>query len=401
VALKRNLIVGYQRGALVVAHAWYRLTTNRSRRASISWVVGADDVASMVLQISGAIPHSFSVSFFPHASYANAYGYSLRAPRESRRAFWQRVALGPWLLARLMVQARGFIYVGSTGFLFDAADHREFEFRFLKKHGLGLVCYWCGSDIRSTKRMNELERTTGMPNISTYIGIASPALATDAWDAERRAVANAADAHADAMFSNSVDHLSYLRTATEPFLYFLDEESIGDLDKFTSFDRPVIVHATTSPVIKGTPLVRAAITQLREEGYDFEYQELIGVPNTVVRENLARAHIALNQFYGFSTAVFGAEALASGAVVMMSADENVETDLPPGSNNAWVVTKHYQVYSHLKALLDEPGSWAEIAAQGIAWARENVVRSGTAPKLARVLDAVLDGTYTPPRRSDA
>ena len=71
------------------------------------------------------------------------------------------------------------------------------------------------------------------------------------------------------------------------------------------------------------------------------------------RRELGRAHIALNQFYGFSPAVFGAEALAAGCAVMMSSDEFVETDLPAGSNECWVVTKHHQVYSHLRRLLDD------------------------------------------------
>lgn len=349
----------------------------------------------MVTQIAPAIPDSVTVSLYAHASYDKAYDYSLGVDDGSARMAYARMLKGPWLFGRLAAQARGFIYVGATGFLIDQDDFREYEFSFLKRKGVAIVCYWCGSDIRSTRLMNELEAATGEPNISTYMGIASPGLATRAWDESRRKVAAVADRYADAMFSNSVDHLSYLERPTEPFLYFLPDDRIGTLDRFASLERPVVVHASTSPAIKGTPLVRAAVAQLRAEGYDFEYVELIGVPNSVVREQLNRAHIVLNQFYGYTPAVFGVESLTAGAVVMMRADEHVERDLAPGSNDAWVVTRHFEVYTNLRRLLDNPESLAPIAAKGLEWAREYATIGGAGPRLRAVLDAVLGGTYQP------
>lgn len=295
-----------------------------------------------------------------------------------------------------MNQASGFIYVGATGYLMAHLDYREFEFGFLAKKGLPIVCYWCGSDIRSTKRMRELEAKTGLPNISTYIGERNPLLESDQWDDLKRDIAEVSSRYATAMYSNSVDHLSYLTMGTEPFLYFLPDDPLPNPTKFDDLSHLVVVHATTAPSIKGTPLVRAAVAQLREEGYDFEYVELIGVPNATVKRELARAHIAMNQFYGFSPAVFGVEALAAGCVVMMSADEHVETDLPAGSNECWVVTKHHEVYRNLKRLLDDPTQLAPIAQRGRAWAETYAMTASAGAMLARTLDAVLDGTYQPP-----
>jgi hypothetical protein len=202
------------------------------------------------------------------------------------------------------------------------------------------------------------------------------------------------------MFSNTVDHLGYLARGTEPFLYFLPDDPLPNPHKFDDVSKIVIVHATTSPVIKGTPLVRAAIARLRAEGYDFEYVELIGVTNATVKSELARAHIAMNQFYGFSPAVFGVESLAAGCVVMMSADEFVETDLPAGSNECWVVTKHHEVYTNLKGLLDDPSQFEPIARRGREWAEKYALRAGAGAILNRTLDSVLDGSYqAPPVRS--
>jgi hypothetical protein len=116
----------------------------------------------------------------------------------------------------------------------------------------------------------------------------------------------------------------------------------------------------------------------------------------VVKEQLARSHIAMNQFYGFSPAVFGVESLAAGCVVMMSSDEHVETDLPVGSNEAWVVTKHHEVYTNLKGLLDDPSRLAPIARKGRAWAEQYALRAGAGAILKRTLDSVLDGSYVAP-----
>lgn len=390
------IVAAFQRIALVASYNVNRLRRKRLSNDPITWVVGPDECASMVQQISRAIEGSYSVNFSEEFVYKTAYDYRFRTRTGSRWRLLEVIIAGPLLLGKLMNRAQGVIYVGSTGFLLADLDHRAFEYSYLRKKGVPIVCYWCGSDIRSTKRMHELEAEMGVPNISTYIGVHGKIFETEAWDAQRRAIATVASEHASAMFSNTVDHLSYLTVGTEPFLYFLPDDPLPNPQKFDDLSKLVIVHATTSPAIKGTPLVRAAIDQLRHEGYEFEYVELIGVTNEVVRHELGRAHIAMNQFYGFSPAVFGVEALAAGCAVMMSSDEFVETDLPPGSNECWVVTKHYQVYTNLKRLLDDPSQLAPIAARGRAWAEKYAMRTNAGALMKSTLDSVLDGTYSAP-----
>lgn len=386
----RRLAMVYQRAALVLSYA----VNKRRRLPRISWIVGPAEIASMLGQIAAAIPGSYSVCFSPNAAYDIVYDHKFRFAPDRR--WLEHIIFGPIILGRLLTQARGIIYVGHTGFLLNEFDQREFEFAFIAKRGVRIVCYWTGSDIRSTKRMHELERRTGMPNISTYIGERNALLETETWDEQKRQIAEVASRYASAMFSNTVDHLSYLTVGTEPFLYFLPDEPLPNPGKFDDLSPIVLIHATTAPSIKGTPLVRAAVARLREEGYDFEYVELIGAPNATVKRELARAHIALNQFYGFSPAVFGVESLAAGCVVMMSSDEFVETDLPRGSNECWVVTKHHEVHSNLKRLLDDPSALEPIAQRGRAWAERYAMRSGAGAILNRTLDSVLAGTYRPP-----
>lgn len=393
-----RLILWWQRLLLWASYTWHGLALKRSRKGGITWVVGPHEIASMVTQIASVIPNSYSVTFEQHRSYASSatYDYTLSAAPGTTRHARQRKFFGPLLLGRLAHQAQGIIYVGGTGFLVSYDDGRDYEMRWAKRHGLKAVCYWTGSDIRSLPRMKELEATLNRPNVATYIDLVVPGLGSDEAEAARRKLTAACDKWADATYNNSVDHLSDLQSATEPFLYFLPDNRLGDLSQFDDVTHPVLVHATTSPIIKGTQLVRAAIAKLRAEGYEFEYVELMGVPNDAVVAQLRRSHIALNQFYGFSPAVFGVESLCAGTVVMMSADETLEPDLPPGSNDAWVVTSHWEVYDNLKRLLDAPASWKPIAQRALDWASEYGTATGAGARLNKVLDAVLAGTYEPP-----
>ncbi len=396
-----RLILWWQRLLLWASYTWHGITLGGSRKRTISWVVGVDEIASMVTQIASVIPDSYSVSFQRLHYYANGagYDYSIAAAVGTPKHARLRKFVGPLLLGRLAHQAQGIIYVGGTGFMVGHEDGREYEMRWAKRHGLKVVCYWTGSDIRSLSRMKELEAELQRPNIATYIALVAPGLGSAEAEAARRRLTIACDKWADATFNNSVDHLSYLETPTEPFLYFLPDDRLGDLSQFDDVTNPVLVHATTSPVIKGTQLARAAVAKLRSEGYQFEYVELMGVTNDVVVSHLRRAHIALNQFYGFSPAVFGVESLCAGTVVMMSADETLETDLPKGSNESWVVTSHHEVYDNLKQLLDAPETWRPIAQRGLDWAREYATATGAGARLNAVLDNVLNDTYSHPERS--
>jgi hypothetical protein len=366
-------------------------------RDSIDWVVGPDEIASMNHFISRALPNAHSVVLAAKGFYSHGYD-TVIAP--SRWANLQRVVLGPIILARLMNRARGFLYVG-YGFLLKS-DQREFEFSFLKKHGRALVIYWTGTDIRSTVLMNENEKATGLPNVSTYLGEMNQSFNSAKFEQTQRRVASIGDRFADAMFVFARSHRNYLTTQTEPFLYlYPDDRFVSAGTKFSELKRPVVVHAPSSPVIKGTQLVRAAVAKLRGEGYDFEYVELIGMPNDQVMRELARAHIVLAHFYSYAPGVIGVEALASACALVISADETIETGLPVGSNDAWLVTKHWQVYDNLKLLLDEPSRIEPLALYGQQWARDHFTASANLPSLRAVLDRVVGQTGSSRPHADA
>lgn len=348
---------------------WHRL---RRRGAHIDWVVGPIEVAGLVRAISHALANSESALLRGHPFYDHSYTWVATPARTHLEA----VVRGPWKLGELLCRASGFVYVSEVGFLDRLDDGRAFEFALLRSHGKRLVCYFTGNDIRSPRLSAERESRTGDPNLASYLAETSLTFATESYEQQKKLIAASAEAQADLIFSADGDQVGYLRRPSEHFLYFHpDDDIVTELSKYRDVATPVIVHAPSSPVVKGTQLVRAAIAQLRAEGYDFEYVELVRQPHAEVQAHLRRAHIVLNQFYAEAPGVFGVEALAAGCVVMQRADEHGEPSLPPGSNRAWVVTRHHQVATHLRELLDNPAAWEPQARLGVEWVRTNAAAS--------------------------
>lgn len=374
---------------LSAGYAWYR-RVERGQRGSITWVVGIEEIASMVSHMAHALPGSYSVSLYPHRFFDHEYDHAYTGPTKPRP--FERVIRRPLLLARLANRATGIVYIGRRGFLGGAS--RAPEFAFLRRHGIKICCYFVGNDIRSPLVQEELARTTGVPNLGTRYRLTQPALMSAAYDAVQRRTAAEADRYADVIYTAAVDQSGYLTRPTEPLMYFLPPETFLADKPPRSGGRPVLLHAPSSPVVKGTELVREAIETLRGEGYDFEYVELTGVTHDQVRAQLARADIVLNQFFALTPGIFGAEGLAARCAVLMSADGDVEPDLPPGANSAWCVTRHDQVTDHLRELLEQPQRAAELGRRGYDWALRYLSAEASGARLRSVLDRVAAGSYS-------
>jgi glycosyltransferase involved in cell wall biosynthesis len=74
-----------------------------------------------------------------------------------------------------------------------------------------------------------------------------------------------------------------------------------------------IVHSPSDPEVKGSDRIRQTVDELRAEGRDLELVELRGVPNEVVRDEVARADFVIDQLYSDAPMVgFATEAAAAG-----------------------------------------------------------------------------------------
>jgi len=99
-----------------------------------------------------------------------------------------------------------------------------------------------------------------------------------------------------------VDHPTTSQFNTRPYIpllymglpfYLPETDAAEKMQK-----RPLILHAPSSPKIKGTSIIRQVIDELKEEGkYDFDYKELIGVPHAEVMRQIQQCQFVVNELY--------------------------------------------------------------------------------------------------------
>ncbi|RNF48801.1 hypothetical protein EBI00_13875 [Marinomonas hwangdonensis] len=351
-------------------------------------IVGVEEIASILYSLGSALEGSKTVNLCKNLYYNENYDYYVGKYRYSK-VF--RYLISPILFGYLINKFKVFIYISGNGFLIPHIDGREYEFKKLKQNDCKIICYFTGSDIRSFKLLNEFGKKHGMDVITTFQPISHRGIDSKEKENVRFMLGQAADNYASAIFNPSTDQMAYISRSCYPFLYFADEKKIKYFPNKFKQERKVVLHAPSSPIIKGTPLVRSAVKQLKEEGYNFDYIELIGVSNEVVMEQLAKAHIVLNEFYALVPGVFGVEAMMNNAALLTSANMELETSLFVGANDAWVVTPYWLVYKNLKAALDAPMEILKDQADaGTRWVEQYCTYSFSAKYLNKVLEEIDD-----------
>lgn len=361
--------------------------SNWNQKMKFDWIIGVQDIASTLYGLDRSVKNKYSVCLFPDQYFNYKFDVVLRGKYPVRL---HRLCVGAYLLGRLAANSRGFIFNGNAGFL-SINDERETEFRFLKKRGKVIVVFFCGSEIRSPKKVIELCNRIGKDHLARYQLLQSPQMGTSDYEGDLINRCKATEKYADQIYNFDADQASYFTRATSPSPNLIRDEVFNfGLEKFNDLSCIRILHAPSNPFIKGTQVVRAAIKDLANQGYEFEYKELQNVSNEEVLMELKKSHIVLNQFYAFVPGVFGMEALANCCVVLQSASREVERGLPDDANRAWVVTEAHEITRNLRAVLDNPLMMKGIAEFGYAWAYENCSISRRGQRLNSELENLLN-----------
>lgn len=349
------------------------------------WVVVAVETASMLKNISSALPNSVSVNFAPNRFYDFNYNYEVYPKKGLLKLI--TLVYSPILFGYLLSKYDKFMYLGAIGFVSPYTDGRQQEFKFLKSINKQLVCYFLGSEIRSFKLLNQFSQDRSLDVLTTYQAISHVGIDAPKNEYKRKQLGQIADKYSDVIFNPSTDQMAYIQRKTFPCIYFLADDLFEpSLNKFDDLSEVIVLHGPSSPIIKGTPIVRAAIKKLQMEGYKFKYIELINVPHEQMLKTLCSAHIVLNEFYAFVPGVFGLEAMASACALLTSADENIESTLDEGANNAWKVTPYWSVYDHLKLFLDNPDMIKPQALAGHNWAKKHCTYAAGAKKMNDIIN---------------
>lgn len=350
-----------------------------------SWVVGVTEVASNLFHISKCLDNSCSICLNGIKYYNYKYDYNFHIYDNFLIQIFLTYIISPALLGYLCHLSDKFMYTWSDGFLISKVDGRFYEFSFLYRKGKVISCFYSGNDIRSLKLERELGVRLDLNVAADYYQFCHPEMMTEKYDKFKYLLAISTNKYAKFVFNADADQSSYLNSPSLPYIYFFpDQQFSANRQKFSDH-RLKIIHAPTSPIVKGTQIVRSAIKKLSSEGFDFEYIELQNVSNEYVLNVLRHSHIVLNEFFMFSPGLFGIEAMANFCVLMTSADENIERSLPRGSNDAWVVTRYFEVEHKLRWLLLNRDLHECIAESGYNWALQNASISASRLKLNEYL----------------
>lgn len=353
------------RTQLILLNLSYKIFIQFSKVDKTKIVLGVEEIASFLHNSEKALgQNAVSICFYKTSFYK--FSYSVDWSQHTFLSKVKRLILGPILLGKLAANYKNFLYFGSLGFIISDFDGRKAEFAFLKQHNKSLQVIFLGSEIRSQKLLSEYGIKHKIDTIITYQQYINKSIASNEKEKKRRLLANVSDRYADTIYSAVVDQMSYITKPQVRIPYFYPDNNFKEnMGKWQNITKLKILHCPSSPIIKGTPIIRAAIKKLKLDGYNFSYLELTDVTHEKIIEELKESHIVINQLYAHVPSVFGIEAMANNALLMTSADENVELTLPPMANSAWVVSPYWDFYAVLKNVLDTPMD--ELAKQALSY----------------------------------
>ena len=132
---------------------------------------------------------------------------------------------------------------------------------------------------------------------------------------------------------------------------------------------PVIVHAPTSPEIKGTAFIEKAIESLKARGLAFEYRRVEGVTHDEALKIYRGADIFVDQLLvgGFGT--FAVEGMYLGKPVCCYLLEEVRREFCPDCPVVDCTIESLE--ENLARLIEDPAERARIGAAGHAYAKEH------------------------------
>lgn len=151
-----------------------------------------------------------------------------------------------------------------------------------------------------------------------------------------------------------------------------------------------IVHAPSRPIAKGTPIFREAVEELRAEGHQIDYVELIGVPNERVLAELAACDFILDELYSdLPMAMFATEAATFGkpAVVGSHYAHDYHRDNPDAERPPTLFVHPDAAKSAVRRLVEDEAYRRELGARA-----QNFVRQHWSPAaIARRLVDIAEG----------
>jgi len=250
-----------------------------------------------------------------------------------RRAYWRfvrdfsKIPFFIWALCKYDVFILGF---NSTFFVPRFFSY--YDYPILKFFGKKIICQYHGSDsrppfvdgaimnnIRSVNVEECMERTSAKKRILQKIN-------------------KYADIIIDIPPQGYLHDKPYIMWMEIGIPYNIAYTPVIEEQAISAAARPVrILHAPSDAAAKGTKRIREAIASLSNKGYSIDFIEIQNMPNHVVREELAKCDIVVDQLYsdypmpGFATeaAWYGKPVVIGGYAYRHWGKWLVQDKLPP------------------------------------------------------------------------
>jgi glycosyltransferase involved in cell wall biosynthesis len=230
----------------------------------------------------------------------------------------------------------------------------------LKRLGKKVVIVVSGSELRSVSLLVEEMRAAGLLQHVKYVAMNLSNVLGGLEEINRKR-ATALEKYADHIFTRPMS-AQFLNRDFHPLWIPIDLRTL-ELS-ICNDDPPLVMHAPSNDLIKGTKYVLEAAERLRREGYRFRLELCQNIENIEVRKKLTHSQIVIDQLIFPGYGIFAIEAMASGNAVIGSAVPGYNgfaDDMPV------LTTTPDTIYQNLKSLLENRSLRTDLAVRGRKW----------------------------------
>jgi len=197
-------------------------------------------------------------------------------------------------------------------FTYVALTPSLIELPFLKRLGKRVVIVFWGSDIRYIDAFENQMQSLGILNeYEPFIRGVRMSREDPLYVKSNRV--HMAEKYADLILSQP----GYAQLQTRPYMRANIPLDISMFQyNVPGRIRPLIVHAPSNPLIKGTDFIKSIMDELRAEGVEFDFYPVENMPNPELRKLLTSADIVVDELYADTVGVLSTEGMATGNAVL-------------------------------------------------------------------------------------
>ena len=235
---------------------------------------------------------------------------------------------------------------------------------YLRDAGLGVALIAHGSDVRIPSVFSDLERWSPFPNLDpSYVA-----------DLERKArdTVELFTTYSGPVFVSTLSLLSFVPNGSWCPVVVDPGSWTTPQPPLASGRRPVVVHAPSNPVLKGSELLDRLLAELVRRGV-IEYRRFSDVPPSQMPALYREADIVVDQVSGIADyGVAACEAMAAGRIVVshVSTDVREHVRQRTGLELPIIEATPENICETIIGIVDDHGPAALVASLGPAFVRQ-------------------------------